>query len=119
MPQAITRKTHKIDATDQVLGRLASDIAVLLRGKHKVDFQPNQDRGDIVEVTNVDKMKFKGKKLEQKKYHHYSGYPGGLKEEKLSDLMKENPAKVLHNAVFHMLPKNRLRAEMIKRLRIK
>jgi len=118
MPKAIIRKIHKIDATDKVLGRLASEIAVLLRGKHKVDFQPNQDRGDIVEVSNAGEMKFTGRKLEQKKYHHHSGYPGGIKEESLSDLIKDNPEKVLKNAVVHMLPNNKLRSEMIKRLRI-
>jgi len=118
MKKKIIRKLHKIDATGKVLGRLASEIAVLLRGKHKTDFQPHQDRGDIVEVKNVGQMKITGKKIEQKKYYRHSGYPGGIKEEKLKDLIKENPAKVLHNAVFHMLPVNRLRAKMIKRLRI-
>ena len=117
MNKIITRKTHKLDATDKVLGRLASEIAVLLRGKHKVDFLPHQDKGDIVEVTNVGKMKLTGKKLEQKVYYRHSGYPGGLKEEKIEDLMQKKPERVLHNAVFHMLPKNKLRAAMIKRLR--
>lgn len=119
MATKIDRKIHSIDATDKILGRLASEIAVLLRGKHKVDFQPHEDRGDIVEVSNVDKIKLSGNKINQKKYYHHSGYPGGLKEEKLSDLMKDNPAKVLHTAVFHMLPTNKLRAEMIKRLHIR
>jgi large subunit ribosomal protein L13 len=119
MAKAIKRKIHKIDAADKVLGRLASEISLLLRGKQKVDFQPNQDRGDIVEVINVDKIKLTGRKREQKKYYRYSGYPGGLKEEKASRLIKEKPEKVLYNAVFHMLPKNRLRSQMIKRLRIK
>lgn len=118
MNKIITRKIHKLDATDRVLGRLASEIAVLLRGKHKVEFQPHQDRGDIVEVSNVGKMKLTGKKLEQKVYYRHSGYPGGLREDKAEDLMKKKPERVLHNAVFHMLPKNKLRAEMIKRLRI-
>lgn len=117
MTTNIERKIHNIDATDRILGRLATEIAVLLRGKHKVDFQPNQDRGDIVEVSNVDKLKFTGAKIDQKRYYRHSGYPGGLKEEKLSDLIKTNPERVLHNAVIHMLPDNRLRAEMIKRLR--
>ncbi|MFZ5365338.1 MAG: 50S ribosomal protein L13 [Patescibacteria group bacterium] len=114
----IDRKVHKIDATDQVLGRLASRIAIILRGKNKADFQPNQDNGDIVEVANVGKLKFTGKKIETKVYQRHSGYPGGLKTEKLSRLMKEKPEQVLRNAVFHMLPNNKLRANMINRLRI-
>ena len=75
------RQKHTIDATDRPLGRLATEIATLLRGKHKPEFQPHLDQGDIVEVTNVDKIKFTGKKMEQKKYYRHSGHPGNLKEE--------------------------------------
>ncbi|HUT21998.1 MAG TPA: 50S ribosomal protein L13 [Candidatus Bipolaricaulota bacterium] len=117
MAKELVRKIHTLDAEDIALGRLASQIAILLRGKNKTDFQFHEDRGDIVEISNVSKMKFTGKKIEQKKYYHHSGYPGGLKEYGLDDLMKKNPEKVLKNTVLGMLPKNRLRSNMIKRLR--
>ncbi len=111
------RKTHTIDASSKVLGRLAVEIAVLLRGKQKADFAPYKDIGDIVIVKNVDKMKFTGRKLKQKKYYHHSGYLGGLKEITLEKLFEKNPKEVLDKAVFGMLPKNKLRAKMIKRLK--
>ncbi len=111
------RKTHTIDATDKVLGRVATKIAILLRGKHKKDFVPYKDMGDFVIVKNVDKLKITGKKLEQKKYYRHSGYLGGLKEISLKDLFKSKPEEVLRKAVYGMLPKNKLRAKQIKRLR--
>lgn len=110
------RKTHTIDATDKVLGRLATRIAILLRGKHKPQFQSHQDTGDFVLVKNVDKIKFTGKKMENKIYYRHSGYLGGLKQTPLKKLFKEKPAEVLRRAVFGMLPKNKLRARQIKRL---
>ncbi len=111
------RKIHKIDATDKVLGRLASEIAILLRGKHKVSFQPNVDGGDIVEVSNVKNIKLTGNKIEQKKYYRHSGYPGGLTATPIKAKMANDPKFVLWTAVYHMLPTNRLRDEMIKRLK--
>jgi len=116
---AVQRNLHRIDATDQALGRLATKIVTLLRGKHKASFEPHKDEGDIVEVTNVNKIKFSGKKMEQKEYHSFSGYPGGLKTKKLSELFVKRPDEVLRRAVKEMLPDNRLRAAMIKRLIIK
>lgn len=113
------RKTHIIDATDKVLGRLASEIAILLRGKHKPDFLPYKDMGDFVVIKNVSKIKISGKKIEQKKYYRHSGYLGGLKEIPLKTLFKKDPAQVLKRAVWGMLPKNKLRAKQIKRLKIK
>ena len=113
------RNRHNFDATGQVAGRLASEIAILLMGKHKVNFQPNQDQGDFVEVTNVDKLKFTGKKLENNEYHRHTGYPGGLKTTKMSKIFKETPEKLFTKILFNMLPKNKLRKEMIKRLIIK
>ena len=110
------RKTHLIDATDKVLGRLASRIAILLRGKHKPDFAPYRDQGDFVKVKNVDKIKLTGRKMAQKKYYRHSGYPGGLKTTSLEELFSRDPAEVLRRAVFGMLPKNRLRKKQIKRL---
>jgi large subunit ribosomal protein L13 len=112
------REIHTIDATGKVLGRLATQIAILLRGKHKKNFQPHLDIGDFVIVKNVDKIKFTGRKLLQKKYHRHSGYPGGIKEIPLEKLFKQNPGKVLKMAVWGMLPKNKLRRKQIKRLRI-
>lgn len=113
------RKKQIIDATDRPLGRLASEIAIILRGKNKPEFQPHLDLGDVVEIKNIDKMVLTGKKLEQKKYYRHSGYPGGIKEEKAGDLMEKNPGEVLKRAVRKMLPDNRLRKNMLKRLIIK
>ena len=112
------RDTHTIDATGKVLGRLAAQIAILLRGKHKPDFVPYKDMGDFVVVKDVGKLKITGKKMEQKKYFRHTGYLGGVKEISLKQLFKENPAEVLRKAVFGMLPKNKLRANQIKRLKI-
>jgi len=112
------RESHTIDATGKVLGRLAAQIAILLRGKHKPNFLPYKDMGDFVIVRNVEKLKITGKKMEQKKYFTHSGYLGGWKEIPLKILLEKDPAKVFKKAVFGMLPKNRLRAKMIKRLKI-
>ena len=111
------RETHTIDAADKVLGRLAVEIALLLRGKQKPAFVPYKDMGDFVVIKNVDKLKFTGKKMKQKKYYHHSGYMGGMKETPLEKLFGQRPQEVLKIAVFGMLPKNKLRSEMIKRLK--
>lgn len=110
-------KTYTIDASGKSLGRLASEIAIILMGKHKPSFVPYKDLGDIVIVKNVEKIKFTGKKLEQKKYYHHTGYPGSLKIKKLKELFEKNPKDVLIKAVSRMLPKNKLRKNMIKRLK--
>ena len=110
-------KTHTIDASGRILGRMAVEIAILLRGKHRPDFAPYKDEGDVVIVKNVEKMKFSGKKMEKKKYYHHSGYLGGLKETPLAKLFERSPEEVLKIAVFGMLPKNKLRSRMIKRLK--
>ena len=117
--QKIERKIHKFDAYNKTVGRLSTEIALILRGKNKPEFEPHLDCGDIVEVKNVDKLKFTGKKLEQKKYYRYSGYQGGLKETKMSDLAKNNPAEILKRAVREMLPPTKLRPKMLKRLIIR
>lgn len=114
----VNRQTHKIDAADQAAGRLATKIACLLMGKNKASYAPNFDNGDFVEVINVNKLKFTGKKLTQKKYYSYSGYPGGLKVKKMSDLLEKHPEQILSKAVYNMLPKNKLRKEFMKRLKI-
>ena len=114
----MNREIHKIDATEKIAGRLASKIAFLLQGKHKISYQSNTDQGDFVEVTNSAQMKFSGKKIEQKVYHRTTGYPGGIRTKKLKDLIVQSPEKLLRDMVYDMLPKNKLRAEMIKRLKV-
>jgi large subunit ribosomal protein L13 len=111
------RKTHTIDASGKILGRFATQIAILLRGKHKKEFQPNKDLGDFVIVKNVDKIRVTGKKMENKKYYRHSGYLGGLKEISLKELFAKNPAQVLKLAVQRMMPRNKLARQQIKRLR--
>lgn len=115
----VERKLHKFDATDQIVGRLATQIATILRGKNKPEYVPHLDMGDIVEVSNVAKLKFTGKKLEQKKYYRYSGYQGGLKETKMSKLFETKPEEILRRAVREMLPPTKLRKGMMKRLIIR
>lgn len=111
------RKTYIIDAKGKVLGRLASYIATILRGKDKTDFQPNRDEGGFVIVKNIEDIKITGRKIEQKKYYHHSGFIGGLKEVPLKKVFKENPREALKKAVWGMLPNNKLRPKQIKRLR--
>ncbi|MEK7519313.1 MAG: 50S ribosomal protein L13 [Patescibacteria group bacterium] len=111
-------QTHIIDATGKPLGRLATQIVIILRGKNKTDFLPHKDMGDFVVVKNIRKVKLTGKKLEKKKYYHHSGYMGGLKEIPMEKVFKNNPGEVLREAVFGMLPKNKLRAKQIKKLKI-
>ena len=107
-----------VNAEDKVLGRLASKVATILRGKHKPIYVPHADVGDYVIVINAAKVRLTGKKLEQKVYYHYSGYPGGLKETPLSDLMKKNPEEVIKRAVKGMLPKNKLGRKMLTKLKV-
>src|SRR4030042_5373004 len=109
------RKTYTIDAENKILGRLASQIAVLLRGKNKPDFAPHKDSGSFVLIKNVEKIKFSGKKMEQKKYYRHSGYLGNLKETPIKKIFDKNPGEILKKAVYGMLPKNKLRAHQIKR----
>lgn len=115
----IERKLHKIDATDQAIGRMASEIAILLRGKNKPEYEPYLDHGDMVEVSNISKAKFTGRKFEQKNYFSFTGYIGGLKTRKMSEVFSKNPGEVLFRAVKQMLPATRLRNDMLKRLVIK
>lgn len=112
----IERKLHKIDAENKAIGRLATQIALILRGKNKVEYLPHIDMGDLVQIINIAKVKFSGKKIEQKKYYKYSGYPGGLKTKKIADL---KPADILKRAVRDMLPPTKHRVNMLKRLIIK
>jgi large subunit ribosomal protein L13 len=113
-----SRKWHHIDASGQTLGRLATQIAVLLMGKHKKTYTPNMDCGDFVVVTNAAKVKLTGKKLEQKVYFSHSGYAKGGKETPVKRVLENNPTKVLELAVKRMLDENKLRAPRMKRLRL-
>lgn len=113
------RETHTIDAAGEKLGRVASEVAKLLRGKHKPTFNPREDRGDFVEVENISQIEVSGKKLKQKSYYRHTGYPGGIKEERLKELMEKDPGEVLRRAVKGMLPDNKLREDQMKRLKIK
>lgn len=116
MKQAKEPKVYNIDAAFQPLGRLASAIAVLLRGKKEVHYLPHSDPMITVKVSNIDKILLTGKKSLQKIYRHHTGYPGGLKTVKYADLIKKDKSLALKTAVLRMLNKNRLRAKLIKRL---
>ena len=113
-----TRKWHFLDASDQVLGRLSTKIAVLLMGKHKRDFAPQTDCGDFVVVTNTDKIRITGSKAEDKFYFRHSGYAGGAKTIPYKRQMEQDSTKVLELAVKRMLDDNKMRARRMKRLRI-
>lgn len=117
-PDTIERKWHLIDADGKVLGRLAVEIAEILRGKNKVFYTNHIDCGDFVVVTNVSKIVLTGKKLEQKMHFTYSGYPGGKKLKPYSVIMEEQPEKALMLAVKGMLPKNKLADKQLKRLKL-
>jgi len=118
--EKIERQVKQVDATDQAPGRLASEIAQLLIGKHKPEYQPHVDMGDTVEVVNVEKMVATGKKMEQKEYIRHTGYPGGIKRVVMQKMWDtKGPAEVLRRTVKNMLPKNKLRKERMKRLIIK
>ena len=114
----IVRSWYLVDAENQVLGRLASEIARRLRGKHKPVFTPYVDTGDFVIVINAEKISLTGKKLTDKIYYNYSGYPGGLRETNAGKLLKDHPDKVIQYAVKGMLPKNSLGRKMLKKLKV-
>ncbi len=114
----INRRYHLFDAESNNLGRLATEIVRVLRGKNKVDFTPHIDAGDIAVVINTDKIKVSGNKKEDKMYHYYSGYPGGIRDVKLKDKINRDSRKVITEAVYGMLPKNKLRDRMITRLKL-
>ena len=116
--EEIERAWHLVDADGQVLGRLAVQVAVLLRGKNKPIFTPHVDTGDHVVIINADKVVMTGDKLRQKLYRHHSGYPGGLKEVSAGTLMREKPERVLTMAIKGMLPKNKLGKHIATKLRV-
>jgi len=114
----IEREWYVVDAEGQTLGRLASRIAPIIKGKHKPIYTPHLDCGDYVIVINADKVQVTGQKMEQKFYHRHSGYPGGLKSISLRDQLATYPERVLQSAVKGMLPKNKLGRRMIKKLKV-
>ncbi len=114
----IERKWLLINADGKILGRLATEISVLLRGKGKAKFAPFIDMGDFVVVINAEKIQVTGRKLEQKKYYSHTGYPGGIKEKTLNELMDTNPEEVLRKAVWGMIPKNKLGRKIHKKLKV-
>lgn len=114
----IDRKWFVVDAEGQTLGRLASRIAPILRGKHKPTYTPHLDCGDFVVVINAEKVRVTGRKLDQKFYYRHSGYPGGLKSTSLRDQLDRYPERVLQSAIKGMLPKNRLGRQMIRKLKV-
>jgi len=110
---------YKLDASGKILGRLATEIAIFLRGKNRPDFLPHEDVGDTVEVSNIEKLKISGNKFNDKVYWRHTGYPGGIKKTTYSELIEKDSGASLKKAVYGMLPKNRLRNRMMKRLTIK
>lgn len=114
----VNREWILVDATDQILGRLSSVVATKLRGKDRSDFTPHVDNGAFVVVINADKIRVTGTKLEDKKYYRHSGYPGGIKETPLKDLLQTKPEQVIHKAVRGMLPKTRLGRAQLKKLKV-
>lgn len=118
IPKTVTRAWHEIDASSAPMGRVATQIANLLRGKNKRDFTPYMDMGDFVVATNVDKLKFTGRKVDQKKYYHHSGYLGGLKTKTLKDEIVRSPETVLRKAVFSMIDDIKFRKTILSRLKI-
>ena len=114
----IERKCYLIDANEKVLGRIATKAAILLRGKHKTIYTPHVDTGDMVVIINADRVRVTGKKLMQKEYQRYSGYPSGQKRVKLQEMLRKRPMEVLQLAVRRMIPSGRLGSQVIKKLKI-
>ena len=117
-PQDVRRDWYLVDATDKTLGRLSSEIAIRLRGKHKPEYTPHVDTGDYIVVVNAEKIRVTGKKKQDKMYHRYTGYIGNLKSIPMEKLMSEAPERALQYAVKGMLPRNRLGRKMLSKLRI-
>jgi large subunit ribosomal protein L13 len=117
-PETISRRWFVIDAADQVVGRLAVQIANVLRGKHRPEYTPHVDTGEYVIVVNASKLRFTGKKMQTKTYHWYTRYPGGLKEASAKEWIEKHPDRILRLAVQRMVPRNRLGRQMMTKLKI-
>lgn len=118
LPKEIKRQWFEVDASKKPLGRVATEIAHILRGKHKRAFTPHMDMGDFVVATNVDKLQFTGRKLEQKTYYRHSGYLGGLKSSSLKTELQKHPDQVLKRAVLNMLDDVKFRKKLVSRLKM-
>ncbi|MDD2715864.1 MAG: 50S ribosomal protein L13 [Candidatus Wallbacteria bacterium] len=116
--EEVKRKWYLIDAENQILGRLATRIADILNGKNEVTYTPHTDSGDFVVVVNADKIRVTGRKMTQKMYYKYTGYPGGLKSKTFEEVISTDPERVIHGAVKGMLPKNRLSPHKLTRLKV-
>lgn len=116
--EEMEKKWLLVNADGKILGRLATEVSILLRGKNKPEFAPFMDTGDFVIVINAEKIKVTGNKLDQKKYYSHSGYPGGIKEKTLKDLMEKKPEDVIRKAVWGMIPKNKLGRAVYKKLKV-
>ena len=116
--EEVTRNWYEIDAEGKILGKIATEIAVRLMGKHKPSYTPHVDGGDFVVVVNADKFAVTGKKMLDKKYYRHSGYTGGLKVRNLEEMLEKKPTEIIRKAVERMLPKNKLGNQMINRLKI-
>jgi large subunit ribosomal protein L13 len=117
-PHEVRRDWYVVDANGRTLGRLATEIASRLRGKHKPEYTPHVDTGDYIVVVNAKQIRVTGNKLNDKIYHHHTGYIGNLKSQNLGSMLEEHPERVLINAVKGMLPKNKLGAAMLKKLKV-
>lgn len=117
-PQAVERKWYVVDAEDKTLGRLASELAVLLRGKHKPQYTPHVDTGDFVVVVNAEKVVVTGRKADKKVYYRHTGHPGGLRGDSYEEMMRRKPTEVVRKAVAGMLPKTRLARQQLKKLKV-
>lgn len=114
----VKRDWYEVDATNQVLGRLATEVARRLRGKHKAEYTPHVDTGDYIIVTNASKIRVTGKKFKNKMYYRHSGFPGGIKETNFEKMLQKNPIQVIEIAIKGMLPKNALGREMYRKLKV-
>jgi len=117
-PGEVTANWHVVDATDQVLGRLAARVSMIIQGKHKPTYTPHVDTGDFVIVVNAEKIATTGAKLDQKRYYRHSGYPGGLSSRTLREQLERRPTEVIRSAVKGMLPKNKLASRQLTKLKI-
>ncbi|HED30097.1 MAG TPA: 50S ribosomal protein L13 [Prosthecochloris aestuarii] len=117
-PGEVERKWYIVNAEGMVLGRLASEIAKVLRGKHKAQFTPHVDTGDFVIVTNAEKINLSGRKMDQKTYFSHSNYPGGVRIDNVRDLLRTNPERVIEKAVWGMLPHNNLGRQLFRKLKV-
>lgn len=112
----IEKKWYLIDATDLILGRMATEVAKIITGKNKISYTPHEDHGDYVIIINANKVHLTGNKLEQKKYYNHSGYPSGLRERKASEMIEKYPTEMIYRAIWGMVPHNKLGRKQIKKL---